>query len=120
MEYDVSRESQSVWIRLRWLLTVVALGLIALVAYIISLCTVQDTLEKLAHSASEVGARVEAVAERFKKGTITQTFLAQLPELASGGSAKLELATLHSVELFKREDMKTVAWDWLYLGTTVS
>jgi len=120
MESSTSKGAESIWVRLRWPLTVIALALIALLAYVISLWTAKKTLETLATQTIAAGAKAEAIVEKFKKGTITQTFLAQLPEIVSGGSGSLELAALNSIEIFKREDMKTVAWDWVYLGTTVS
>jgi hypothetical protein len=120
MESSISKEAEPIWIRLRWPLTVIVLALIGLLAYLISLWTAKDTLEALADKTIAAGAKAEAIAEKFKKGTITETFLAQLPEIVPGGSGRLELATLNSIEIFKREDMKTVAWDWVYLGTTVS
>jgi hypothetical protein len=120
MESSVPKDSEPIWVRLRWPLTVVALALIALLAYVISLWMAKDTLRILSDKTLAAGAKAEAIAEKFKKGTITQTFLAQLPEISSRGSGNLELAALDSIEVFKREDMRTVAWDWVYLGTTVS
>jgi hypothetical protein len=120
MESSISKEAEPIWIRLRWPLTVIVLALIGLLAYLISLWTAKDTLEALADKTIAAGAKVEAIAEKFKKGTITETFLAQLPEILPGGGGRLELASLNSIEIFKREDMKTVAWNWVYLGTTVS
>jgi hypothetical protein len=94
---------------LRWPVALVAMGLIVLVAYT---WTVRST--------KEVGARIGRIAEQFRTGTITNRFLAAIPELSSAGTGHLELATAEVTETFSRSEERRIFWDWISLGETVT
>lgn len=63
-------------------------------------------------------AAVERLAESFRQGKITETFIASLPVAADAGRGRLEVATLEATETLRREDDQTVLWNMLPLGTT--
>jgi hypothetical protein len=114
--------------RLRWPQAAVAVAVLALAgfAYLVYSCkeTIVGSLrESGSQSVTNIRAISEEVAkgmERFKKGTITQTFTAAIPSLAHDGGGNLELATATATETFTRTDRRTIGWDWLSLGTTVT
>lgn len=64
--------------------------------------------------------RTDGLAAKFRQQTITETFLSALPTLARTPGGTLELATATATETLARADEKTIAWDMIYLGTTVS
>jgi hypothetical protein len=64
--------------------------------------------------------RMGGIAAKFRQQTITETFLSALPTIARTPGGTLELATATSVETLARTDEKTIAWDMIYLGKTVS
>jgi hypothetical protein len=53
-------------------------------------------------------------------GNITKTFVAAIPEISPAGAGNLELATAGQTEIFRAQDEKSIFWDKLYLGRTVS
>ena len=72
-------------------------------------------------TTTEKGAKaVVDAAEKFKTGTITHTFVEEIPEIAPSHGDVLELTTYRSEETFKREDSRSIFWDTIPLGTTVS
>ncbi|KAF0181693.1 MAG: hypothetical protein FD161_366 [Limisphaerales bacterium] len=64
--------------------------------------------------------RTDGLAAKFRQQTITETFLSALPTLARTPGGALELATATATETLARADEKTIAWDMIYLGKTVS
>lgn len=60
------------------------------------------------------------IAAKFRQQHITETFTSALPKLARTPGGALELATSTSTETITRTDERTVAWDIVYLGKTVS
>ena len=64
--------------------------------------------------------RMGGIAGKFRQQHITETFLSALPTLARTPGGVLELATATSVETLSRTDERTIAWDMIYLGKTVS
>lgn len=60
------------------------------------------------------------IASRFKTGTITQTFTESIPQVTSTHGDVLELATSRSEETFRRTDSKSILWNLVDLGDTVS
>ena len=101
---------------LRWPLTVAGLALLAsAVAW--RTCRVIERAPR--DTVAEVGEAAGAVAERFKSGHITTTFVAAIPRLSPGG-ALLELASFEARETFTRSDERSVLFDLIPLGTTVT
>jgi hypothetical protein len=115
-------------VRLRWPIVAVAVTLLAVAGFAFWVYSCKETIvgslrETGKQSVTNIHAIGEEVAkgmERFKKGTITQTFTAAIPSLARSGGGNLELATATATETFTRTDRKTIAWDWISLGTTVT
>jgi hypothetical protein len=108
----------------RWPLVIVALGLLALFAFLAFLWVTKRTYDETLARGGQAGAyaaqKAEAMAEKFLRGNITRTFVAAIPEISSPGAGNLELATADQTEIFRAEDEKSVFWDQLYLGKTVS
>ena len=110
--------------RLLWPLLFLALALITLFGYCYSVLTA----DQLARDAgAEVSGTVERsigavseLADRFRSQSITETFLAAIPEIESAGSGRLEVATATVTESFTRSDELRILWGLLSLGSTVS
>ena len=64
--------------------------------------------------------RASGLAEKFRQQHITETFTSALPTFARTPGGNLELATSTSTETLTRTDERTIAWDMVYLGRTVS
>lgn len=60
------------------------------------------------------------IAAKFRQAHITETFTSALPKLARTPGGNLELATATATETITRTDERTIAWDMIYLGKTVS
>lgn len=97
----------------RWPAALVLLAVLALVAYWITLRTTTEILEK----GGDAAARI---ADRFRSGTITTTFVSALPQLTAFPGGNLELASLKVTETFSRTDERKVFWDMFSLGETVT
>lgn len=70
--------------------------------------------------AGKLAAFVEDAANKFKTGQITETFRAEIPVFESAGIGLLEVGTAEATETFRQSDVRRVAWDWVYLGETVT
>lgn len=66
------------------------------------------------------GRAIKEIAVKFKTGTITNTFVESIPDISPTLGDVLELTTSRSDEIFKHSDSKSILWDAVYLGTTVS
>jgi hypothetical protein len=108
----------------RWPLAMVAVALIVLAAFLAFLWTARRAYETTLTEGGKAGralaSEAKAIAAKFASGTITKTFIAAIPEIAPTGMGNLELATARQVETFRAEDSRSVFWEKLYLGTTVS
>lgn len=108
----------------RWPLVVIAVTLMALFAFLAFLWftkrAYEQTLERGGRAGEYAVQKAEAIAEKFMQGNITRSFVAAIPEISPAGSGNLELATADQVETFRVEDEKSILWDKLYLGKTVS
>ena len=91
----------------------VILGAFVLVAYLRTGRGIKDTADRLI-------AAGPAIARNFMTGNITYTFQESIPRIISTQGDILELAVSRSNETFTRADEKRLAWDWVYLGTTVA
>ncbi len=106
-----------VLLALRWPLTLLLVVVLALLA-------VQQGWRSLRQvprdAVASLGEAASTIAERFKSGTITTTFVAALPQLAPDDGLKLELAAFEATEVFSRSDERRVMFDLVSLGTTVT
>ena len=60
------------------------------------------------------------IAENFQQAKITETFIESLPEVNDAGEGRLEVATLENTKVFKRTNTRTILWNKINLGTTVT
>jgi hypothetical protein len=108
----------------RWPVAVVAVAFILLLAFLAFLWTARKAYDTTLVEGGKAGRALATgareIAARFASGTITRTFIAALPEMAPTGLGNLELATARQVETFHAEDSRSVFWEKLYLGTTIS
>ena len=108
----------------RWPLALLGLAVIvALVGLIIwnqSRSEMRDAVGQAAQAVNAVSDSAVIIAEKFRSGAITKTFVASLPKIENSGSGSLELAVLQSTETFRSEDSLRIGWDYVSLGTTVA
>jgi len=93
---------------------------VALAAYVLTLRSAERTAARVGQAARETGQRLQDIAEKFKTGTITQTFIAALPQITSAGHGNLELASSTVTETLRRTTERRILWDKISLGETVS
>jgi len=101
------------WSAYRWPAVVVLVSLIALAAYVF-------TLQQGERVARGVANSLVSAAGKFSQGTITRTFTAAIPTIFRTPGGSLELASAQATETFTSSDAKYVAWNKVYLGTTVT
>lgn len=113
-----------VLVQLRWPLAFLAALILVLVAgFLVYRETVRNAgqvaagVKELAGSAAR---EAERIAARFQTGTITETFIAAIPEIDPSAGGNLELAVARVTETFKRSDERRILWDAVSLGTTVT
>ena len=108
----------------RWPLVIVALGLLGVLVSLAFLWVARraydETLARGGRAGQYAAQKAEAIAEKFMRGNITKTFVAAIPEISTTGAGNLELATSDQTESFRAEDEKSIFWDKLYLGKTIS
>jgi hypothetical protein len=99
----------------RWPLVLVLIALVA-AATAWRVCGV---VERSSKNAADTARAVGEIAERFRSGRITTTFLADIPKLLPGGPA-LEVGAFEATETFTRTDTRSVLFDLIPLGTNVT
>lgn len=99
---------------------VIVLAGFALYAYLKTLRAGREMAEGTGSALRAAVSELPALAEKFREGRITTTFIEGLPDARSTQGNILELATAENHEFFRREDSKTTLWGYLDLGTTVS
>lgn len=103
----------------RWPVAFMFLGLLAFAAYLVTINKASGLLGFGSNQADKIKESISQAAETFATEQISQTFLSQLPNRISQGGDKLEVASYQSVESFRSESQKRIAWDFIDLGTTV-
>lgn len=108
----------------RWPLVILVIGFMALFAFLAFLWITKRAYDETLNRSGKAGEyavqKAEAIAEKFMSGNITKTFVAAIPEISTTGAGNLELATSDQTESFRAEDEKSILWDKLYLGKTIS
>ena len=80
----------------------------------------KSEVEVVADTVKDGAKALADIAEKFQKGRITETFMTYLPSVKSTGKGHLEVAVITVPEKFTRSDKKTIFWDKISLGTTVT
>jgi len=117
-------EHRSSWERIaiswRWpLVVLLVVGAVAVVAY--RACRLaEEAPARTADAVRGLADDVAGIAERFRTGTITTTFLADVPRLVEGEGLKLEVAAFEATETFTRTDERSVMWELVPLGTATA
>ena len=108
----------------RWPIVILTIATMALVAYIYSVKTAKEVAENTARKTQEtlrdIGESAITIAENFQQSKITHTFTESLPEAKDAGEGRLEVGTLENTKVFKRTNKRTILWDKISLGTTVT
>lgn len=81
---------------------------------------IKDSVDKGVGAVAKTVEQIPNIAAKFKTGTITHTFRAGIPEVASTRGDVLELAVARNDETVTRTDEKWVGWNYIYLGTTIA
>lgn len=79
-----------------------------------------ETAEKISNTVEDISGKAITIAENFQQSKITQTFTESLPKAQDAGEGRLEVATLENTKHFKRTNKRTILWDKISLGTTVT
>jgi hypothetical protein len=117
-------EHRSSWERTatawRWPLVLLAM-VIVIAVLAIRVCRVaEEAPERTVDAVRGLADDVAGIAERFRSGTITTTFLADVPRLVEDEGLKLEVAAFEATETFTRTDERSVAWELVPLGTATA
>jgi hypothetical protein len=113
-------ERQPLIASLRWPLVVLILGSVGLLVAERA-CRAPGALPgAVVDSVERLGKTAVTIAERFQSGRITTTFTAAIPQLDPRGGLFLELAAFEATEVFTRENERSVFFDLVSLGTTVT
>lgn len=119
-----SSAAAQILMQCRWPLALLGLAVIvALVGLIVwnqSRSAMRDAVGQASQAVNAVSDSAVVIAEKFRSGAITKTFVASLPKIENSGSGSLELAVLQSTETFRSEDSLRIGWDYVSLGTTVA
>ena len=106
-----------------WNILIIAVSLIMLTIIVLAYIIFKDAGKAVGSTIQKVETIFKTIpdaAEKFKTGTITRTFTEHIPEVSSTYGDVLEITTSRSEEEFSRSDSKNIAWNLIYLGTTVS
>ena len=108
------------WTGLAWAAVALA-AVVAGAAVWLATCRTVDESRRAATAAVDRVARSAGdIAERFRTGRITTTFIAAIPRLLPDSGVQLELAAFEATETFSRSDDRSVFFGLVPLGTTVS
>ena len=88
----------------RWPSVIVLVAALGLVAFIYFIKTPERLVETAGKGAVEVAKVLDDAAAKFRRGNITETFVASLPKLESERGGLLELAKVTATETFRSED----------------
>lgn len=122
--FDMDGTKPFPWVIAILAATLAILAGLATLAYLRTLQSGKDVVEgtgqAVRDAVRDAARELPALAEKFRTGTITTTFVEGLPRSDSTHGNILELATSETHEFFRREDSRQTLWGWLDLGTTVS
>jgi hypothetical protein len=104
MEHDPAQTKR----RFPWPLAFTLVAIVAIVAGTFLMKSVLDIPRDVAESGREVLSDIRKIAEGFRTGTVTSTFISYATEVS--GSNYLQFATLKQTEVFERKDSQSVLW----------
>jgi hypothetical protein len=105
---------------LRWPVVILALAaMVYLVVHQIGR-TAREGGRAATEMVRELGEGAVDIAAAFKSGTITETFVSDIPSFRKDGGARLELVSFEAVEILRKSDELRIGWDLISLGTTVT
>jgi hypothetical protein len=104
----------------RWPLTFMVLGFLAFAAYWITVSETTSLFKSGKSKIRDISEKASIAAGTFSSSQISQSFLSQLPARIEEGGNHLEVANFESVETFRSESQKRIAWDYVDLGTSVA
>ena len=110
------RHGSGLLAQLRWPLVVLGVGALGFLAVERTCRTAREAPEAALNGVTRA---VGDIAERFRTGRITTTFVAALPRLEPGGT-RLELASFEATETLTRSDERSIFFDLIPLGTNVT
>ncbi|MDA8020619.1 MAG: hypothetical protein MPN21_24540 [Thermoanaerobaculia bacterium] len=110
--------SQPPWLALRWPALILALAGLALFGYWLTLRQAATGARAATDIAGRAADRVEAIAEGFFTGDVTEQFVSSMPKVDRSAGGELEVAEVEIVETLTRSDERRLFWDTLSLGTT--
>ena len=118
------REAPSELSQWRWPIVLLTIAAMALAAYIYSIKTAKEFAENTARKTQEtirgIGESAITIAENFQQAKITHTFTDHVTEVRDTDGGPLVVATLENTKTFKRTNRRTILWDKISLGTTVT
>ena len=118
------KSTGSNFVEWRWPVVILSIATMVLIAYIYSIKTAKGVAENTIRNTQEairnIGESAITIAENFQQSKITHTFSESLPEANDAGEGRLEVATLENTKIFKRTNKRTILWDKISLGTTVT
>jgi hypothetical protein len=98
-------------------ITVIAVVAIIVGAGVYILKSILDVPRDVARGGREVLHDISKIAEAFRTGTVTTTFISYAAEVS--GSNYLQFATLKQTEVFERQESGTALWGRLELPDVV-
>jgi hypothetical protein len=105
--------------RFSWPLAITVIAIVAIVvgAAVYLAKSVLNVPGEVARSGREVLSDISKIAEAFRTGTVTTTFISYAAEVS--GSNYLQFATLKQTEVFERKESGTALWGQLELPDVV-
>ena len=120
MNEEQSGKTSAISPRLVWPAALVIVAVLALVAVDRACRAARMGQESTLAAVEKLGNTATGLAEGFKTGTITTTFVAAIPRMVAGEDSKLELVAYEATESFSRSDDRRILYDLVPLGTTVT
>ena len=117
-------DQRSPWERillgLRWPAVALAVVVVAALAIQRACSVASDAPARTVDAMRDLAADAAGIAERFRTGRITTTFIAAVPRLVGGDGTRLEVAAFEATEVFTRTDDRWAFFDLVSLGSTES
>ncbi len=100
-----------IFLSLRYIIPLLLLSVI-IVFLFLSIRSCQSTIDNNFE-------KVSGIAEKFRTGNITETFISSIPEIISTNGNILEIAVMNNTEIFTRTDNQSLFWGTFELGENI-